>query len=73
MEKTIIAIRHYPDRKKASLVLEHGNQGIILATFRNEKMVKLLKEVIGRNVALSIDDERTIDELLKHIGETENE
>jgi hypothetical protein len=37
IEMTKVAVRHYPDRKKPCLVIEQGNQGIILATFQNEK------------------------------------
>jgi hypothetical protein len=37
IEMTKVAVRYYPDRKKPCLVIEQGNQGIILATFQNEK------------------------------------
>lgn len=65
MDKTIIAVRHYPDRKKPCLVIEHGNQALVIATFRNNGMVNVLKKLIGENKCLEIDDSRTIDELLE--------
>lgn len=44
-----IGARHYPDRKNASLVVERGNQALVLGSFRNEEMVgefeKALKEM----------------------------
>ena len=46
-----IGVRHYQDRKNASLVVERGNVGIVLGNFRNEKAVeefkKALKELLG--------------------------
>lgn len=65
MDKTIIAVRHYPDKKKPCLVIEHGNQALVIATFRNESMVNVLRKLIGENKCLEIDDSRTIDELLE--------
>lgn len=46
-----IGARHYPDRKNASLVVERGNEALVLCSFRNEEMVgefeKALKELLG--------------------------
>ena len=42
--KTILAIRHFPDKKKPCLVLEQGNQGIVIATIRNNECEKLLRK-----------------------------
>lgn len=46
-----ICIRHFPDRKKPSLVIERGNQGLVVANFRNEQMKeefeKVLIEIFG--------------------------
>ena len=42
-----IVVRHFPDRKKPCLMLEEGNQGIVLGTFRNEEMVQLFKRALG--------------------------
>lgn len=42
-----IVVRHFSDRKKPCLMLEEGNQGIVLGTFRNEWMVELFKRALG--------------------------
>ncbi len=42
-----IVVRHFSDRKKPCLMLEEGNQGIVLGTFRNEEMVGLFKRALG--------------------------
>ena len=46
IEMTRVVIRHYPDRKKPCLVIEQGNQGMILATFQNEKCVEIYKRFL---------------------------
>lgn len=33
-----LGIRHFPDRKKASLVFEEGNTAIVIGTVRNEEV-----------------------------------
>ena len=42
-----IMVRHFPDRKKPCLMLEEGNQGIVLGTFRNEWTARLFKQALG--------------------------
>lgn len=44
---TALAIRHFPDRAKPCLMLEQGNQGIVIATIRNVECEKLLREYFG--------------------------
>lgn len=43
---------HFPDRKKPCLIVERGNQALVLGSFRNEEMVeefeKALKEILGK-------------------------
>ena len=41
---TMLAIRHFTDRKKPCLMLEQGNRGIVIATIRNAECEKLLRE-----------------------------
>jgi hypothetical protein len=48
MKSTFLAVRTYPDRKKPCLVIEQGNTGIVLATFRNEASADVFKEFIGK-------------------------
>lgn len=47
MKSTFLAVRRYPDRKKPCLVIEQGNTGIVLATFRNEASAELFNHFIG--------------------------
>lgn len=47
MKSTFLVVRQYPDRKKPCLVIEQGNTGIVLATFRNEASADVFKEFIG--------------------------
>lgn len=42
-----IVVRHFPNRKKPCLMLEEGNQGIVLGTFKNEEMVELFRRFLG--------------------------
>ena len=42
-----IEVSHLSDRKKPCLILTEDNQGIVLATFRNEEMVELFKRFFG--------------------------
>lgn len=44
---TAFAIRHFPDRKKPCLVLEQGNQCIVIGTIRNAECESLLREFFG--------------------------
>ena len=49
VEMTRVVIRHYPDRKKPCLVIEQRNQGMVLATFRNEKCEEIYKRFLQGN------------------------
>ena len=70
-----IVIRHFSDRKKPCLMLEQGNQGIVLATFRNVDMEKLYTLALGGKNVIQINyEKRSIDEMLKEVenGKTDN-
>jgi hypothetical protein len=41
---TALVIRHFPDRKKPCLVLEQGNECIVIGTLRNGYCESLLRE-----------------------------
>ena len=65
-----IVIRHYPDRKKPCLVLEQGNQGIVLASFRNAEMERLYTLALGGNNTIVMNyEKRTLDEMLQEVYE----
>ena len=67
MAKLYLAVRHYQDRRKPCLVLECGNQGLVLATFRNEKMAKAWKRALSCGVAIVFENNEidSIDDLLE--------
>ena len=62
-----VVIMHFSDRKRPSLVLECGNQGIVLGSFRNDEMGRLFKYALGgnRGIDLCSRDEWTLDEVLE--------
>lgn len=65
-----IVIRHYPDRKKPCLVLEQGNQGIVLASFRNVEMERLYTLALGGNNTIVMNyEKRTLDKMLQEVHE----
>lgn len=39
----LIAIRHFPDRKRPCIVLEEGNQGLVLGYLTDRKREKWLR------------------------------
>ena len=47
---TKLAIRHFLDRKKPCLMLEQGNQGIVIATIRNAESEALLNRFLDGGV-----------------------
>lgn len=73
MESRLV-IQHYPDRQKPCLVLEQGNQGIILATFRNEYCANILKAYWGGYGLSRKEDTTNLDEMILSLGgKPENE
>ena len=69
-----IVIRHYPDRKKPCLVLEQGNQGIVLGTFRNVEMERLYTLALGGNNTIVMNyEKRTLDEILKEVQDADSD
>jgi len=69
-----IVIRHYPNRKKPCLVLEQGNQGIVLGTFRNTEMERLYTLALGGNNTIVMNyEKRTLDEMLEEVDNEERQ
>ena len=60
-----VAVRRFPDRKKPCLMIESGNAGLLVASFRNEDMARLFEILLGTIV---VDDKRTIDEMLEEVN-----
>ena len=67
--KTALVIRHFPDRKKPCLMLEQGNQGIVIATIRNTECEKLLREFFNDSCGIYGD----MREMFNHISGKEND
>lgn len=69
-----IVIRHYSDRKKPCLVLEQGNQGIVLASFRNAEMERLYTLALGGNNTIVMNyEKRTLDEMLQEVQDADSD
>lgn len=49
IEMTRVVVRHYPDRKKPCLVIEQGNQEMVLAIFQNEECEEIYKRFLQGN------------------------
>lgn len=41
--QTFLTIRHFPDRKKPCLMLEQGNEGLVVGYIRNTECERLLR------------------------------
>lgn len=68
-----IVIRHYLDRKKPCLVLEQGNQSIVLASFRNAEMERLYTLALGGNNTIVMNyEKRTLDEILQEVQDADH-
>lgn len=53
----ILAIRHFPDRKRPCIVLEEGNQAVVLGYLTDKKREKWLRKAVmmeNTTLALSI-------------------
>ena len=45
--QTLLAIRHFPDRKKPCLMLEQGNEGLVVGYIRNAECERLINKFFG--------------------------
>lgn len=45
-----IAVRTFPNRKKPSLVIEEGAEGIIVATFQDGAAAEMYQKLLGGNL-----------------------
>jgi len=43
----ILAIRHFPDRKRPCIVLEESNKAVALGTLKNKRSEKMLRKACG--------------------------
>ena len=47
--QTFLTIRHFPDRKKPCLMLEQGNNGLVVGYIRNTECERLLRMFLIRD------------------------
>ena len=50
----ILAIRHFPDRKRPCIVLEENNQGLVLGYLTDRKREKWLRMALMREDAFQL-------------------
>ena len=64
----ILAIRHFPDRKKPCIVLEERNQGLVLGYLTDKKREKWLRMALMREddfqLAVRVNSLYTLDEIM---------
>lgn len=67
MARIYLAVRHFIGKKKPRLVLEVGNEGTVIATFRNEEAAEAWKRALncGCVVAFENSNIETLDDLLE--------
>ena len=62
---TTLTIRHFPDRQKACICLEQGNQAIVIGMIRNKRCEKLFREFLGNDTEGMVSLMKDFDEVLK--------
>ena len=72
----ILAIRHFPDRKRPCIVLEEGNQAVVLGYLTDRKREKWLRMALmredGFQLAVQVNSLYTLDEIMEKIMESED-
>lgn len=74
----LIAIRHFPDRKRPCIVLEENNQALVLGYLTDRKREKWLRMALMREndlqLALQVNSLYTLGEIMENeIQESEEE
>ena len=59
---TFVTVRRFADRRKPCLMLEQGNTGVVIGTFRNEACAEAFEKFTGGSIYRQMDE--TLDELL---------
>lgn len=67
----ILAIRHFPDRKRPCIVLEEGNKGVVIGYLTDNEREKWLRKAYNctENQTLAITTPNTIFDKEKEIEE----
>lgn len=61
-----IAVRTFPNRKKPSLVIEDGAEGIIVATFQDDAAAEMYQKILGGNLIVEGKSLKNYKEREKH-------
>jgi len=65
----LIAIRHFPDKKRPCIVLEEGNQALVLGYLTDRKREKWLRMVLMAEneyqLAVQVNSLYTLDEIME--------
>ena len=68
----ILAIRHFPDKKRPCIVLEENNQGLVLGYLTDRKREKWLRMALMREddfqLAVQVNSLYTLDEIMESEG-----
>ena len=69
----ILAIRHFPDRKKPCIVLEENNQALVLGYLTDKKREKWLRKALMMEnefqIAIQVYSLYTLDEIIEESEE----
>jgi len=65
----LIAIRHFPDRKRPCIVLEENNQALVLGYLTDQKREEWLRKAVmmenGYQLAIQVNSLYNLDEILE--------
>ena len=61
-----IAVKTFPGRKKPSLVIEEGTEGIIVATFQDDAAAEMYQKILGGNLIVEGKSLKNYKECEKH-------
>lgn len=61
-----IAVKTFPGRKKPSLVIEEGTEGIIVATFQDDAAAEMYQKILGGNLIVEGKSLKNYKEREKH-------
>lgn len=65
----LVAIRHFPDRKRPCIVLEESNQAVVLGYLTDQKREKWLRMALMREddfqLALQVNSSYTLDKIME--------
>jgi hypothetical protein len=66
-----IAVRTFPGRKKPSLVIEEGTEGIVVATFQDDAAAEMYQKILGGNLIVEGKSLKNFKEHEEHEGDNQ--